>query len=286
MMASSIACRNFLTLFPVFSARVRFCISSARVRRRSPGCPKGAFLSRIYNAYKGCNPKRAQTCGRALMIGWDEPGNLPTSPRAVPLPDPAVQAGEFGFKFDRSDYRVPAIMVSPLVEPGSVYNEEHRHTSLIATPGEVIPREALHGTRRRCPHVLLCLPPSTLLTTRRTGQRSKRGRCLSTSKMRCNSAKPSPPWASQPLRGFAGLRLKTTSRSRDCPRTQGCHSSRGGAEYSAQLPCAGLSAKTLSLEDIDQSLWTVMDNGPMFRSPLLGTWATTKGATAPGSALA
>jgi phospholipase C len=38
-----------------------------------------------------------------------------------------------GFAFDRSGYRVPAIVVSPWVEPGSVYNEEHRHTSLIAT---------------------------------------------------------------------------------------------------------------------------------------------------------
>jgi phospholipase C len=28
---------------------------------------------------------------------------------------------------------VPAVIVSPWVEPGSVYNEEHRHTSLIAT---------------------------------------------------------------------------------------------------------------------------------------------------------
>jgi phospholipase C len=38
-----------------------------------------------------------------------------------------------GFTFDRSGYRVPAILVSPWVEPGSVYNEEYRHTSLIAT---------------------------------------------------------------------------------------------------------------------------------------------------------
>ena len=41
--------------------------------------------------------------------------------------------GEFGFLFDRSGYRVPAIIVSPWVEPGSVHNEEYRHTSLIAT---------------------------------------------------------------------------------------------------------------------------------------------------------
>ena len=45
----------------------------------------------------------------------------------------ASPPGELGFTFDRSGYRVPAIIVSPWVEPGSVYNEEYRHTSLIAT---------------------------------------------------------------------------------------------------------------------------------------------------------
>jgi hypothetical protein len=51
----------------------------------------------------------------------------------VPAPDPAAPAGEFGFKFDRSGYRVPAILVSPWVEQGSVFNDEYRHSSLIAT---------------------------------------------------------------------------------------------------------------------------------------------------------
>jgi phospholipase C len=60
-----------------------------------------------------------------------EPTNVPPGP--VPPPDPAAPTGEFGFTFDRSGYRVPAIAVSPWVEPGSVYNEEYRHTSLIAT---------------------------------------------------------------------------------------------------------------------------------------------------------
>jgi phospholipase C len=56
---------------------------------------------------------------------------VPPGPAAPP--DPAAPAGELGFKFDRSGYRVPAILVSPWVESGSVYNEEYRHTSLIAT---------------------------------------------------------------------------------------------------------------------------------------------------------
>ena len=58
---------------------------------------------------------------------------ITSRPGPVPPPDPAAPAGEFGFTFDRSGYRVPAIIVSPWVEPGSVYNEEYRHTSLIAT---------------------------------------------------------------------------------------------------------------------------------------------------------
>jgi phospholipase C len=55
------------------------------------------------------------------------------SPGPVPPPDPAAPAGELGFTFDRSGYRVPAILVSPWVEKGSVFNDEYRHTSLIAT---------------------------------------------------------------------------------------------------------------------------------------------------------
>jgi phospholipase C len=51
----------------------------------------------------------------------------------VPPPDPAAPAGEFGFTFDRSGYRVPAILVSPWVPQGAVFNDEYRHTSLIAT---------------------------------------------------------------------------------------------------------------------------------------------------------
>jgi phospholipase C len=51
----------------------------------------------------------------------------------VPPPDPSAPAGQLGFRFDRSGYRVPAIIVSPWVAEGEVFNEEHRHTSLIAT---------------------------------------------------------------------------------------------------------------------------------------------------------
>jgi len=51
----------------------------------------------------------------------------------VPPPDPSSPAGECEFKFDRSGYRVPAIIVSPWVDEGIVINDEYRHTSLLST---------------------------------------------------------------------------------------------------------------------------------------------------------
>ena len=41
--------------------------------------------------------------------------------------------GQLDFTFERSGYGVPAIMVSPWVDEGIVVNDEHRHTSMIAT---------------------------------------------------------------------------------------------------------------------------------------------------------
>jgi phospholipase C len=95
-----------------------------------------ALLSRIYDAYRSMQSQNgANVWNTALLIGWDEPGgtydHVPPGP--VSPPDPSLSAGEMGFKFDRSGYRVPAVIVSPWVEPGSVYNEDYRHTSLIAT---------------------------------------------------------------------------------------------------------------------------------------------------------
>jgi phospholipase C len=95
-----------------------------------------AFLERIYTAYRSAtSPTGPNVWDTALLIGWDEPGgtydHVPPGP--VAPPDPAAPPGECNFTFDRSGYRVPAIMVSPWVESGSVFNDEFRHTSLIAT---------------------------------------------------------------------------------------------------------------------------------------------------------
>lgn len=95
-----------------------------------------AFLERVYRAYRSAtSPVGVNVWNTPLLIGWDEPGgtydHVPPGP--VPPPDLAAPPGEFGFTFDRSGYRVPAVIVSPWVDPRSVYNQEYRHTSLIAT---------------------------------------------------------------------------------------------------------------------------------------------------------
>jgi len=84
-----------------------------------------AFLTRVYGAYRSATSGTgANVWNTALLIGWDEPGgtydHVPPGP--VPPPDPAAPPGEFGFRFDRSGYRVPAVIVSPSVEPGSAYS--------------------------------------------------------------------------------------------------------------------------------------------------------------------
>ena len=91
----------------------------------------------MFNAYRSATSETGTNVwNTALLIGWDEPGgtydHVATRARSRRRTRPR-RAGECGFTFDRSGYRVPAIIVSPWVEPGSVYNEEYRHTSLIAT---------------------------------------------------------------------------------------------------------------------------------------------------------
>ena len=95
-----------------------------------------AFLARIYAALRGANaPEGSNAFNTVLVVGFDEPGgtydHVPPGP--VPPPDAHAGPGQLGFSFDRSGYRVPAVVVSPWVRPGTVVTEEHRHTSLIAT---------------------------------------------------------------------------------------------------------------------------------------------------------
>ena len=55
----------------------------------------------------------------------------------MPPPDAGAPPGQLGFGFDRSGYRVPAVMVSPWVPEATVCTDEYRHTSMLATLREV-----------------------------------------------------------------------------------------------------------------------------------------------------
>jgi phospholipase C len=95
-----------------------------------------ALLARIYNAVRSSSsPTGSNVYNTLLMINFDEHGgtydHLP--PPAISPPDPAGGAGQYGFTFDRSGIRVPAIAISPWIPERTVITAEHRHTSLIAT---------------------------------------------------------------------------------------------------------------------------------------------------------
>lgn len=95
------------------------------------------YLSRIYKAYKGmgATQKGSNVLNTTLFIGWDEPGGTydHVPPPVVAAPDPGAPKGQQDFDFRRSGYRVPAVMVSPWIPEKTVFNEEYRHTSMIAT---------------------------------------------------------------------------------------------------------------------------------------------------------
>ncbi|HUB71792.1 MAG TPA: alkaline phosphatase family protein [Acidimicrobiales bacterium] len=93
------------------------------------------FLARLYNACRSARSSSGSNVfNTALLIGFDEPGGTydHVAPGPVPPPDPPSSVGQLGFKFDRSGYRTPAVLVSPWV-PNLVATEEYRHTSLLAT---------------------------------------------------------------------------------------------------------------------------------------------------------
>ena len=95
-----------------------------------------AFLGRVYDAVRSARSgDGSNVFNTVLFVGFDEPGgtydHVPPGP--VAPPDPGAPPGQLGFTFDRSGYRVPAVIVSPWVEEGTVCTEEYRHTSMLAT---------------------------------------------------------------------------------------------------------------------------------------------------------
>jgi len=75
-----------------------------------------------------------------LLITYDEHGGCydhVAPPFGAVPPDDASRHGELGFGFDRFGVRVPAVAVSPYIEPGTVFRSTTQvpldHTSILAT---------------------------------------------------------------------------------------------------------------------------------------------------------
>ena len=85
-----------------------------------------AFLRRTYDAFVG-NPARWATT--VVVLSYDEHGGFwdHVPPLAVRQPVAAAPGGEFA----STGPRVPALVLSPLVDPGSVCHAPLDHTSVL-----------------------------------------------------------------------------------------------------------------------------------------------------------
>jgi phospholipase C len=94
------------------------------------------MLARMYDAIRNSSSSNGSNAmNTLLLVTFDEHGgtfdHVPPPPAAPP--DRTGSAGQYGFRFDRSGVRVPAIAISAWVAPGTVVSDEYRHTSVIRT---------------------------------------------------------------------------------------------------------------------------------------------------------
>ena len=155
----------------------------------------------------------------------------------------AGNTAETIFKFDRSGYRVPAILVSPWVAEGEVFNQEHRHTSLIATLREQWdlgdPLTGRDAAAQTFSHAFTLNPPAT----RPPGQPQTHARYPNTSRTPSASDRSCPPSAKPVTTASGPTPSSTTSRSRDylttptprSPQTRPCTSST--TSWPSSSPC-------------------------------------------------
>ncbi|KAG6395108.1 hypothetical protein SASPL_145700 [Salvia splendens] len=99
------------------------------------------FIKEVYEALRS-SPQWNEIL---FIIIYDEHGgfydHVPTPATGVPSPEDIVGPEPYNFKFDRLGVRVPAILISPWIEPGTVLHgpsgpyptSEYEHSSIPAT---------------------------------------------------------------------------------------------------------------------------------------------------------
>ncbi|CAM8961379.1 unnamed protein product [Rhodiola kirilowii] len=115
------------------------------------------FVKEVYEAIRA-SPQWNQTL---MVITYDEHGgyydHVPTPMRGVPSPDGVVGQPPFNFTFDRLGVRVPAILISPWIEKGTVLHgpngkptptSEYEHSSIPATVKKIFNLKSPFLTKR------------------------------------------------------------------------------------------------------------------------------------------
>ena len=104
------------------------------------------LVKEVYEALRS-SPQWNETL---LVITYDEHGgffdHVPTPVDGVPSPDGIVSAAPISFAFDRLGVRVPAILVSPWIEPGTGKTTTHA-TFADASPtthGQMVMRSTVY----------------------------------------------------------------------------------------------------------------------------------------------
>ena len=121
------------------------------------------------DAYRNMRSRTTPTSVGGTFIGWDGRRHLTMSTRSIPPPETSLRQAMVRLPLRWSAARVPAIMVSPWVESGSVYNGAPA-PSLLATmhqagrPGNPSP----NGTRTPLPSTTFSARPRRTPTVERS----------------------------------------------------------------------------------------------------------------------
>jgi phospholipase C len=96
----------------------------------------------IYQVYEAIRRSDSATGSNyqntLLVITFDEHGGCydHVSPPAATPPDPTAPDGQMDFKFDRLGVRVPTVLISAYIEPGTVISAPLQHASILKTLAE------------------------------------------------------------------------------------------------------------------------------------------------------
>lgn len=114
------------------------------------------LVKEVYEALRS-SPQWGETL---LVVTYDEHGgffdHVPTPTEGVPSPDGIASAAPVGFAFDRLGVRVPALLVSPWIEPGTVLHRppagpaptsQYEHSSIPATVKKIFDLEGFLTAR-------------------------------------------------------------------------------------------------------------------------------------------